>query len=264
MNRSMRMTHVMTRMIACGALLAASLAASRTHAETIYEWHTLAAAPGKLDALHSQLRERVLPALGDRGLRTVAVFTPAGDNPERLVHLVLAGSPEGAESAGADLLAGVAEWQSLLADVAGAPAIAAPRSTQRLRTTAWSPLPVAAQGTAARVFELRTYTSPDAARRQALLQRFEQHTLKLFEKHGMTNVIYWTPAGGPDAETKLVYLLAHESPASAKASFDGFRKDPDWIAAKTASETAAGGSLTTKEKGVVSEFLVPTDYSPLR
>jgi hypothetical protein len=245
-------------------LLAGSLVGGRVHAATTHEWHTLAAAPGQLDAVHAGLRERVLPALGGRGLRAVAVFTPVGDNPDRLVHLVVAGSPEEAESAGADLLARVAEWQSLLAGASGTPALAASRSTQRLQTTAWSPLPAAAPNAAPRVFELRTYTSPDAAKRQALLKRFEHHTLKLFDKHGMTNVIYWTPAGGPEADTMLVYLLAHESPAAAKASFDAFRKDPDWVAAKTASEAAAGGSLTTKEKGVVSEFLAPTDYSPLR
>ena len=115
-----------------------------------------------------------------------------------------------------------------------------------------------------RMFELRTYASPDAAKREALLRRFEGHTMKLFAKHGMTNVIYWTPDGGPDADTKLVYLLAHDSTTAAKESFAAFRQDPDWIAAKTASETVAGGSLTTKEKGVVSEFLSPAAYSPLQ
>ena len=233
-------------------------------AAATYEWRTLAAAPGKLDVVHSRLRDRVLPALGSHGFRTLAVLTPVGDNPDRLVHVVLEGRPEGSDSAGADLLAGVVEWQSLLTDADGMPAVASRQSVQRLRTTAWSPLPAAGTTASARVFELRTYTSPDAAKRTALLGRFEHHTLKLFEKHGMTNVIYWTPDGGPDADTRLVYLLAHASTAAAKESFDAFRKDPDWTAAKTASEAAAGGSLTIKEKGVVSEFLAPADYSPLR
>jgi hypothetical protein len=53
-------------------------------------------------------------------------------------------------------------------------------------------------------------------------------------------------------------------PEAAKTSFAGFRADPDWLAAKKASEETAGGSLAVKENGVVSEFLVPTEYSPLR
>jgi hypothetical protein len=239
----------------------ALLAGGPARAAATHEWHTIAAAPGQLDAVHAHLRDRVLPALDSHGLRAVAVLTPTGDNPDRLVHLIVALTPEAAAAAGDDRLATVPEWQAV---VAGSPPLATPRSVQRLRTTRWSPQPAAAPDAAARVFELRTYSSPDAAKRTALLARFEHHTLALFAKHGMTNVIYWTPAAGPDADTKLVYLLAHASPAAAKASFDAFRKDPDWTAAKTASETAAGGSLTVKEKGVVSEFLAPTDYSPLR
>ena len=252
MNRRMLMSMVM----AIGVV--AVFAGGPARAAATHEWHTLAAAPGQLDTVHAHLRDRVLPALGSHGLRAVAVLTPAGDNPDRLVHLIVAVTPEAAAAAG-DRLATVPEWQAL---VAGSPVLATPRSGQRLRTTPWSPQPAAAA--AARVVERRTYTSPDAAKRTALLGRFEHHTLELFEKHGMTNLIYWTPDGGPDADTKLVYLLAHASTAAAKESFDAFRKDPDWTAAKTASETAAGGSLTIKEKGVVSEFLAATDYSPLR
>ena len=98
----------------------------------------------------------------------------------------------------------------------------------------------------------------------ALLRRFHEHTMKLFEKHGMENLVYWTPDERPAAKQRLVYLLAHKSEAAAKESFAKFRADPDWLAAKKASEEKAGGSLTNPEKGVVSEFLAPTEYSPLR
>jgi len=235
-----------------------------SHPAAAYEWHTIGAAPGQLDAVHVRLRDVVLPALGRNGLGCVGVFTPTGENPEGLVHLVVSSSRNEGQPAAGELLANDAEWQALLAGSNGKPALATQRSMQRLRMTAWSPRPDAGQQATPRMFELRTYTCPDAAKREALLRRFESHTMKLFAKHGMTNVIYWTPDGGPDADTKLVYLLAHDSTAAAKESFAAFRQDPDWIAAKTASETAAGGSLTTKEKGVVSEFLSPAAYSPLQ
>ena len=106
--------------------------------------------------------------------------------------------------------------------------------------------------------------SPDHGKRAALQRRFRDHTMKLFAKHGMENLIYWQPMDGEQWEVQLVYLLGHQSEAAAKESFAAFRKDPDWLAAKEASEKAAGGSLTVKEKGVVSEFLEATDYSPLR
>ena len=78
----------------------------------------------------------------------------------------------------------------------------------------------------------------------------------------MTNLIYWNRAEGqPDADRMLVYLLGHDSVDAAKASFDSFRQDPDWVVARKASEEKAGGSLTEATDGVLSEFLVPTDYS---
>ena len=70
--------------------------------------------------------------------------------------------------------------------------------------------------------------------------------------------------GDAGDDTVLIYLLAHKSPEAAKKSFDAFRQDPDWIAARKASEDKAGGSLTEAKGGVVSEFLKPTAYSPLK
>src|SRR5438552_217795 len=116
----------------------------------------------------------------------------------------------------------------------------------------------------ARVYEMRVYYAAPG-KLDALNARFRDHTTKLFEKHGMTNVVYWHLLPGQEkAENTLVYLLAHKSRDAAKASFDAFRKDPDWVKARTDSEQKAGGSLTEAKGGVVSEFLKPTDYSPLK
>ena len=114
-----------------------------------------------------------------------------------------------------------------------------------------------------RIFELRVYTvSP--GKLDDLNARFRDHTLKLFEKHGITSIGYWTPANGPKgAGNTLIYILAHKSEDAAKKSFDEFRKDPDWIAAREASEKKVGGSLTVKD-GIKSTFMKATDYSPIR
>jgi hypothetical protein len=88
--------------------------------------------------------------------------------------------------------------------------------------------------------------------------------MKLFEKHGMENLVYWRVTSGDDGERMLIYLLGHKSVEAAKDSFAAFRSDPEWLAAKKASEEAAGGSLTVPDKGVLSVFLVPTEYSPLK
>jgi hypothetical protein len=109
-----------------------------------------------------------------------------------------------------------------------------------------------------RFFELRIYTA-NPGKLDALNARFRNHTNKLFVKHGMELVGYWTPADGPEAANTLIYILAYPSREAREASWKAFQADPDWQAARAASETA--GRLVEK---VDSKFLNPTDYSPIR
>jgi hypothetical protein len=109
-----------------------------------------------------------------------------------------------------------------------------------------------------RVFELRTYTAHEG-KLDALHARFRQHTMRLFEKHGMTNVGYWTPQDAPSAQNTLIYILAHPDREAAKKNWEAFRSDPEWQ--KVRSESEAGGPITSKMESV---FLQPTDYSPLK
>ncbi len=109
-----------------------------------------------------------------------------------------------------------------------------------------------------RVFELRTYTAEDG-KLDALHARFRNHTLKLFEKHGMKNIGYWKPADEPLSKNTLIYVLAHSSREAAKKSWDGFRNDPAWK--KVQAESEANGKLVKK---VESVYMEPTDYSPLK
>jgi NIPSNAP len=109
-----------------------------------------------------------------------------------------------------------------------------------------------------RVFEMRTYFAP-AGKMKDLHARFRDHTCKLFEKHGMTIIGFWSPADPQEAEKKLVYILAYPSKEAADKSWKAFRADPAWIAARTESER--NGKLVDK---VESVWLNPTDYSPLK
>ena len=79
-----------------------------------------------------------------------------------------------------------------------------------------------------RVFEMRTYHTHDG-KLDALHARFRDHTVGLFEKHGMTNIAYWVPKDG-DGNT-LVYLLAYPSREERGRMWKAFLNDPDWKAA---------------------------------
>ncbi len=110
-----------------------------------------------------------------------------------------------------------------------------------------------------RCFELRTYYAAPG-KLEALNARFRDHTCALFKKHGMEIVGFWMPTDKEQgAETKLVYLLAHQSREAARQSWKDFSNDPDWKKARTESE--ANGKLTEK---VESVFMAATDYSPVK
>jgi hypothetical protein len=106
-----------------------------------------------------------------------------------------------------------------------------------------------------RIFELRTYTSIDG-KLENLVARFRNHTIKLFEKHGMQNIGYWVAKDKPNT---LIYVVAHKSREAAAASWDAFRKDPEWVKARDASE--AGGKIVDK---VESVFMTPVDFSKIK
>ena len=110
-----------------------------------------------------------------------------------------------------------------------------------------------------RVFEMRTYTTNEG-KMEALHKRFREHTNRLFQKHGMELVGYWTPQDEKDGKAdKLVYLLAYPSRKAAEASWKAFRDDPEWQ--KVSQESHKDGVLVKK---VESVFLDPTDYSPIK
>ena len=116
-----------------------------------------------------------------------------------------------------------------------------------------------AHAQANRVFELRTYTTNEG-KLPTLQARFRDHTTRLFTKHGMTNIGYWTPQDAPLSQNTLIYVIAHSSRDAAKKSWADFRADPDWQKAAAASEV--NGKILSKSPESV--FMDPTDYSPIK
>ncbi|MBV6429945.1 MAG: hypothetical protein IANPNBLG_00048 [Bryobacteraceae bacterium] len=108
-----------------------------------------------------------------------------------------------------------------------------------------------------KVFELRTYTTNDG-KLGDLNKRFREHTISIFNRHGMKSVWYGVPQDAPLRDNTLIYMLEHESREAARKSWDAFRADPEWKKVSAASE--ANGKIVSK---IESVFLDPVDYSPL-
>jgi hypothetical protein len=106
------------------------------------------------------------------------------------------------------------------------------------------------------VYELRIYHTFEG-KLDDLLRRFREHTTRLFEKHGIKNVAYWTPTDEPLKGKTLVYILAHPNREAATSNWQAFRDDPEWQSVRDKSE--ANGKIVEK---IDSTFLVMTDFSP--
>jgi hypothetical protein len=115
---------------------------------------------------------------------------------------------------------------------------------------------VGSKPTTTSVYELRVYHTY-VGKLDDLLTRFRDHTMRLFEKHGMKNVAYWIPTEDPLKGNALFYLLAHPSRDAATANWKSFAEDPEWQSVRDKSE--ANGKLVEK---VDSTFLGLTDFSP--
>ena len=118
--------------------------------------------------------------------------------------------------------------------------------------------PVSAQA-AGHVYELRTYTAAEG-KFANVNARFRDHTIRIFNKHNMKSIGYWTPLEGPNAQTTLIYILEHPSREEARKNWAAFQADPEWQKAKAESE-AAGPILAKPPESV---FLKPTDFSSLK
>ena len=107
------------------------------------------------------------------------------------------------------------------------------------------------------IYELRIYTA-HPGKMAALQARFRDHTLALFEKHGIKNVGYWTNTVGGRSD-ELWYMLAFEDQGQREKAWAAFIADPNWQKARAESER--DGPLVHH---ITNQIMNPTDFSPLR
>lgn len=228
----------------------------------LLELRTYHAAPGKLDALLARFRDHTVKLFEKHGMKNVGYWVPV-DNKDNLLIYLLAYPDRESRDSSWKAFAEDPEWKKVAADSEADGKLVAKADSLFLQATDFSEGFTAIGERKGSLFEMRTYTTTPG-HLQDLHARFRDHTQALFKKHGMTNLAYFQPTlGQPGAENTLLYFLAHKDMGTATKSWADFRADPDWLAAKKASEDKAGGSLTT-EGGVISLFLKPADFSPVK
>ena len=223
-----------------------------------YEMRTYYAAPGKLADLNARFRNNTMRIFAKHGMVNLAYWVPVENPDNKLIYILSFPSREARDLSwkafGAD-----PEWQAVAKASEANGKLVAKIESAFMENTDYSPAFKAATNNSSRIVELRTYTA-SAGNIDNLHDRFRNHTLGLFKKHGITNIAYFKPTDEKQKDV-LIYLIAHNDKPAADASWKAFRADADWVKAKAASEVKGGGSLTTK---VESVFMTSTDYSPIK
>jgi hypothetical protein len=184
------------------------------------------------------------------------------DNPDNKLVYILSYPSREARDASWKAFGADPEWQAVAKASEANGKLVTKAESVFMQNTDYSPALKMESKTPNRLFELRTYTA-SPGNIQNLNDRFRGHTIKLFEKHGITNITYFQPMPKADGtkSDQLIYIIAHTDRPTADASWKAFREDPNWVKVKAASEVKGGGSLTTK---VESVFMMPTDYSLIK
>lgn len=107
------------------------------------------------------------------------------------------------------------------------------------------------------VYELRIYRATPG-NLDALVARFRDHTVSIFDRHGMTNIGYWVPTDEEGSADTLIYILSHPSEEAALASWRAFASDPEWQ--QVNQETTRNGPIV---QSVERRFMTATDFSGL-
>lgn len=224
---------------------------------SFFEMRTYYCAPGRLDALQKRFRDHTMKLFEKHGITNLAYWIPL-ENPEnKLVYIV--GFPD---EESRDV-----RWESFFKDPEWIKAYEASRadgpivdSVQSvfLRYTDYSPK-ITAGNSGPRVFSQRTYYTAEG-KLPNLHARFRDHTLKIFENNGMTNVAYFDLDDRHEmGDRTLIYFITFPDTTARSASWATFLEDPDWLEAR--ANSIADGPILDSLK---YELFTPTDFSPLK
>jgi len=194
----------------------------------LYESRVYSAVPGKLPALNDRFANHTIGYFKKHQIGMMGFWTDEIGTSNQLTYILSFDSMGDREKKmtafGADK-----GWQQVRAETETEGPLVAKVHNVFLRPTAYSPEP----SLSSKVQELRVYDAMPG-KLPALHDRFANHTMRLFEKHGIENIAYWTEDVG--ISNRLVYMLGYPSLGGREKGWAAFQADPDWQKARIASE----------------------------
>jgi hypothetical protein len=215
----------------------------------IYEFRYYTAVPGKLPAINDRFANHTIGIFKSHGIGIMGFWTDEIGTSNLLTYVLTFDSMADREEKWNAFQADQG-WQRVRAESEKGGTLVAVVRNAFLRPTPYSPQP----SLKSNIQELRVYdTMP--GKLPALHDRFSNHTIGLFEKHGIENIGYWTEEVG--ISSRLVYMLGYPSLGDREKSWTAFQEDPEWQSARAESEK--NGPLVRVSR---HSILRPTPYSP--
>jgi hypothetical protein len=107
------------------------------------------------------------------------------------------------------------------------------------------------------IYEMRVYHAVPG-KLPAVLDRFQNHALRIWDRFGIRQVGFWTTEVG-ESSNDLTYLLAWQSLEERERKWNAFMTDPEWV--RIRAETQKDGPLLN---GITNQLLIPTAFSALK
>ena len=225
----------------------------------VYELRTYTTNEGQLDNLNARFRDHTVRLFKKHGMESVGYWVPVAEPKSKntLIYVIKHKSRDAASASWKAFLADP-DWKKVAKEsqVDGQILAERPESVY-MEATDYSPVWKNGKSDSEGVFEMRIYKAAEG-KLGKLDARFRDHTIRLFEKHGIRNVAYWHPTDEPDSADNLIYVIRHDSREAAKKSWQAFGADPEWK--KAAKESGVGRLAKAPE----SIYMTATDYSAIR
>ncbi len=228
-----------------------------TASADVFELRTYTTKEGKLDALNARFRDHTIRLFKKHGIESIGYWVPTDEEKSKntLIYVIKHQSRDAAAASWKAFIADP-EWKKVYKE-SGVGPLASPPESVYMETTDYSPQWKNGSHDEDDVFELRIYKAAPG-KLGKLDARFRDHTIDLFNRHGIKSVAYWHPTDKPDSEDMLIYIIKHDSRQAAGKSWRAFIADPDW---KKAAKESGVGRLA---KPPASTYMKATDYSALK
>lgn len=119
--------------------------------------------------------------------------------------------------------------------------------------------PPARQNRPDRIFEMRTYESPNDKTLARKIRMFSEGEIDIFRRVGMTPVFFGQTIVGPRMPN-LTYMLAFDDLAARERLWNVFSADPDWQKMRNGPDTTNPEIVNN----ITNVILRPLPFSPIR